>query len=72
MSGKFLAPTSSAEVIASFLEFVVKEIDIGALTQPGCSVELRRLLLDVLETTHLKGENVHLFAAELDCFDNVK
>ena len=71
-SAGFSAPTSSAEVIARFLGFVVKGITIGAPTPPDSGVELGRLLLDVLETTYLKGEDIHTFAAELDCSDNVK
>ena len=68
----FPAPTSSAEVFARFLGFVVKEIDIGAPMPLDGRAELCRLLLDVLETTHLKGEDVHTFATGLPCSDSVK
>ena len=50
---------------------MVQGIDIGASTPPDGGMEPGRLPLDVLVTTHLKGEDVYTFAAELD-FSDVK
>ena len=66
-SAKTPDPSSNPELFARFLAFVVEGIDAGASVPLDSRVELSRLLLDVLETIHLKGEDVHTFAAELAC-----
>lgn len=65
-------PSSNPELFARFLGFVVERVDDGAPAPLDGRAELSRLLLDVLEATYLKGEDVHTFAAELACSDTVK
>ena len=71
-SAKSPEPSSNPELFARFLGFVVDGVDAGAPAPLDGRAELSRLLLDVLEATYLKGEDIHTFAAELTCSETVK
>ena len=60
-------PSSTAELFARYLEYVVGAINTESQSHLETSAEFVRLLLDAFEDACLDGEDVHTFAAELAC-----
>ncbi|CAK7225026.1 beta subunit of fatty acid synthetase [Sporothrix curviconia] len=65
-------PSSVAELVARFMDFVANEVEEGEDDAQGSYEEVLKLILNEFERAYLRGNEVHVLAASLPGIDSKK